>query len=478
MPDWHRNDQSKTVVVVVAVIVIAIAVLGVLGFRRYLHDERQEESIRKAAEEYNISMLEARRKKADLETELAALNEQGKVQLENRGTLVFLCAEPDARVYTDVRPILESSGFTGVVALSYDSFPGEAGCLSEGQMKELLADGWDTVVTVQKNTDVKALFRKAKTAGFAPKGIYYPTPQVNEEADSLAKDLGVRAVFTYSSDEISTEPSVYRVLTLGCNENGIKNVTEEGIASSRTMALSIGFSNSRELFDETSVTNMVAFVKKKTDAGVVKVASVDGAISGKDEVERLKGEALKITESRRKALQAQIDELNDFILTGETVAAGQEAEEQLSTAAAQTTGATSETVAVILSETETAEASSEDFTEPAAETESETEKETEAAAEKPNKETETEGETKPTTTAAVKETETAETKTAKKKKTGKTPAAPPPPEIEETPGEVYVETTVENSIYSSKELESGTNWPANVYYDNEYKPGGPASAGK
>lgn len=321
MPDWHRNDQSKTVVVVVAVIVIAIAVLGVLGFRRYLQDERQEESIRKAAEEYNISMLEARRKKAELEEELAALTEQGKVQLENRGTLVFLCAEPDERVYTDIRPILENSGFTGVVALSYDSFPGEMGCLSEGQMKELLADGWDTVVTVQKNTDVKALFRKAKTAGFAPKGIYYPTPQVDEEADSLAKDLGVRAVFTYSSDEISTEPSVYRVLTLGCNENGIKNVTEEGIASSRTMALSIGFRNSRELFDETSVTNMVAFVKKKTDAGVVKVASVDGAIAGKDEVERLKGEALKITESRRKALQAQIDELNDFILTGNALGA-------------------------------------------------------------------------------------------------------------------------------------------------------------
>lgn len=321
MPDWHRNDQSKLTVIMIAVIVIAIAVLGVLGFRRYLHDKRQEESIRKAAEEYNISMLEARRRKADLELELAALTEQGSVQIENRGTLVFLCTEPDVRVYTDVRPILEEAGFTGVIALSYDSFPGEAGCLSEQQLKELMADGWDTVVTVQKNTDAKALFQKAKASGFAPKGIYYPTPQVDETADSLAKDLGVRAVFTYSSDEISAEPSVYRILTLGCNENGIKNVTEESIASSRTMALSIGFRNSRELFDETSVTNMVAFVKKKTDAETVKVASVDGAVTGKNEVEHLKGEALKKTESKRKALQAQIDELNDFILTGNALGA-------------------------------------------------------------------------------------------------------------------------------------------------------------
>ena len=87
------------------------------------------------------------------------------------------------------------------------------------------------------------------------------------------------------------------------------------------MALSIGFRNSRELFDETSVTNMVAFVKKKTDAGVVKVASVDGAVTGKNEVEHLKGEALKKTESKRKALQAQIDELNNFILTGNALGA-------------------------------------------------------------------------------------------------------------------------------------------------------------
>ncbi|MBQ0100821.1 MAG: hypothetical protein KBS39_04910, partial [Lachnospiraceae bacterium] len=430
----------------------------------------------------NNSMLEARRKKADLELELAALTEQGSVQIENRGTLVFLCTEPDVRVYTDVRPIMDAAGFTGVVALSYDSFPGEAGCLSEEQMKKLLADGWDTVVTVQKNTDVKALFQKAKAAGFAPKGIYYPTPQVDEAADSLAKDLGVRAVFTYSSDEISAEPSVYRILTLGCNENGIKNVTENSIASSRTMALSIGFRNSRELFDETSVTNMVAFVKKNTDAEVVKVASVDGAISGKNEVEHLKGEALKKTENKRKALQAQIDELNDFILTGETVVAASETEKQPGSAAIQAaTKTVPETVAFIRSETETAEASSEDLTEPTAEAESETEKETEPATEKVTTEAKTEEETKPTTTEAVKETESAkvtETKAAKKKKTGKTPAAPPPPEIEETPGEVYVESTAATSIYSEKELESGTNWPVNVYYDNEYTPGGPASADK
>ena len=215
MPYWYRNDRSKSVVIMIAVIVIAIAVLGVLGFRRYLQDERQEESIRKADKEYNVFMLEAHRKKADLEAKLAALIEQGNVQIENGDTLVFLC-------------------------------------------------------------------------------------------------------------------------------------------------------------------------------------------------------------------------------------------------------------------TETAEASSEDLTEPATETESETERETEPATEKVT----TEEETEPATTEAIKETETTKvTETKVAKKTRKTPAAPPPPEIEETPGEVYVETTAAASIYSEKELESGTNWP-NAFYDNEYTPGGPASAGK
>lgn len=462
MPDWHRNDQSVVTVVIVAILVIAIAVLGVIGFRRYISDERQEESIRKAAEEYNSTMLEARRKKAELESELAILNEQGKIQVEGKGTLLFLCTEPDARVYTEVRPILEDAGFVGVIALTSDQFPGDANCLTLKEIHELQEEGWDTVLTVQRTADVRELMQRAKDAGLSPKGLYYANQQVDETSEELAKEMGLEVLFTYSSDQEATVEGIYRILTLGCNENGIKKVTEDSIASSQTMALSIGFRNSRELYDETSVTNMVAFVKKNTDAGDVQVAAVDGAVTGKKEVQRIMAEAQKKSEGRRRELETQIAELNDFILSGETAVAAastaaeessEELTEKASTEAAavttvQETPSARETIAMIISETESAEASTEGQTETESETETETETETE-------KKTEPKA-TEPKTTAAKKTepaTKAPETTAAKKKKTTSKPVETSPV-IVETPGEVYVETPPE-----TEPEESGPGWP-------------------
>ena len=459
MPDWHRDDRSLPTVIMVAVIVIVIAVLGVLGFRRYMRDERQEESIRKAAEEYNNSMLEARRRKAELEEELAAIREQQKVQIENRGAIVFLCTEADPRVYTDIRPILENAGFVGVIAIDGEAFPGEGG-MSTAEMKKLMASGWDTVISARKDTDVRALFERAKAAGLSPKGIYYSVQQADETAEELAKELGVSVVFTYSSDKESSDPSVHRILSLGCNENGIKAITEDNIAASKTMALTIGFQNSRELFDETSVTNMVAYVKKKTDAGSVKVAGVDGAVASISEVERILGEAQKKTEKERLLLEAKIEELDRILITGETAQNTISAEtsvaedtkpaettaEQMTSVAVkaetepEVTAAPKETEAESRTEASSEEISEEETAAPAKETE-ETTAAKKTVKEKKKPQPTTAAQTQPQTTAPVQSQP--ETTAPVPAETGEQPTEKVPtqhsPVIANEPGAVFVE---------------------------------------
>ena len=467
MPDWERNENRTLIIILAAVIVAVIAVLGVIGLRRYRSDKASQQEMRQAAAEHNEAMQEARIRKEELQSRLDELNEQSRIELQKMGSVLFLCTEPDTRVYSDVKTIVEEAGFKGIVAVSEDHFPGTSGCMSMVLLKDMQEEGWNVVVAAGPGEKPEMNAGKLKKEGITADGLYYPNGiNDNDEALKLAEKLGVEAVLTYSQDENFDGNKVCRFLTLGCSESGIKNVTDNIISASDTIVLSIGFVNPREQFEETSVTNMVAYIKKHADNGDTVVADIPEAVSRKRKVEKLRQDARDQNENERLVIEAKIEELDRILLSGET-APIQETPAKPTVALLET----EELVIEIQNETEVtkgepeAEQSSEEATE---ESETETTAESKTTAAGTSKAATAAAET---TQAKVSETVSAAPAPAagkesskKPKKTGKTPAAAPEPEIEETPGDVYVEPETEpTGIYSKNELESGTNWPAAEY---------------
>ena len=493
MSEWHQRDRSIGVVLLVVAIIAVTAVLGVLGFRKYMRDEKQKASVRQAAEEHNQAMQDARRRKQELEDELQELEEKSQIDIRDKGSILFLVTEPDIMAYTETRRIIEDAGFTGVIAVSDDRFPGDEGCMSVDELKKMAAGGWDVAVTSTAVTDVKALYQRAKAAGLEPTGIYFPEKKEDPDAEKKAKDLGIRTLFSYASEEPTEDPLLLRILTLGCNESGIKSVTEDYIAASGTIALCIGYSSARELYQKNSVTNMVSFIKHNTDENRTRVVGVEEAVSRKEEITRLEEEAKRSTQDRRVVLEAKIEELDRILLAGE------EAEEitaDMVVAQAESETTEPEVIVIDLGSSEemtaaTTAATTAAASVPETETETVTETSPEAAKKTESETAETKkgvdqtkpavAETKPAPviveewTTAAEETEP-ETTAAKKKK-GKTPASPPPPEIEETPGDVYVEMEPETPApvwITEKEAQSGTNWPRAEYITEPAQ--GPARA--
>lgn len=320
MPDWERNENRTLIIILAAVIVAVIAVLGVIGVRRYRSDKASQQEMRQAAAEHNEAMQEARIRKEELQSRLDELNEQSRIELQKMGSVLFLCTEPDARVYSDVKTIVEEAGFKGIVAVSEDHFPGTSGCMSMVLLKDMQEEGWNVVVAAGPGEKPEANAGKLKKEGITADGLYYPNGiNDNDEALKLAEKMGVEAVLTYSQDENFDGNKVCRFPTLGCSERGIKNVTDNIISASDTLVLSIGFENPRELFEETSVTNMVAYIKKHADNGDTVVADIPEAVSRKRKVEKLRQDARDQNENERLVIEAKIEELDRILLSGENV---------------------------------------------------------------------------------------------------------------------------------------------------------------
>ena len=197
MPDWERNENRTLIIILAAVIVAVIAVLGVIGLRRYRSDKASQQEMRQAAAEHNEAMQEARIRKEELQSRLDELNEQSRIELQKMGSVLFLCTEPDARVYNDVKTIVEEAGFKGIVAVSEDHFPGTSGCMSMVLLKDMQEEGWNVVVAAGPGEKPEMNAGKLKKEGITADGLYYPNGiNDNDEALKLAEKLGVEAVLT------------------------------------------------------------------------------------------------------------------------------------------------------------------------------------------------------------------------------------------------------------------------------------------
>ena len=259
------------------VLCIVMAVLIAVTFRSVRRrNEAEREELRRISKAYEETMRPLWNEKARLEREIA---EQEKlVAAETPSPVMLLCTEPDKRLLDDVYPIAEQYGYTAAIVLSEELFPGETGCLTESDMEDLLDQGWELCLGADAQTDLAALCQRVADAGLPkPVAVYYPNGTVQMQE---VQALGIHAVIRYGKNaaEGDTE-GIYLLPAYGSMESDSKTVFQTMARNAAPLVLTVGYSNSRELFSETNYSNMLKTINSYEKTSNVKVGSIRDAYS-------------------------------------------------------------------------------------------------------------------------------------------------------------------------------------------------------
>lgn len=271
-----KRPWLKYAGIVLCVVMAVIIAVIFEHVRRENEAERVE--LRKIAKEYEEIMRPLWNEKARLEQEIT---EQEKVVEEEAPPppVILLCTQPSGKILSDVYPIVDQYGYSAGIVISENAFPGDADCLTESDVAYLLDQGWELCLGANVNTDLTALYQRVVDAGLpAPVAVYYPANDATKAQEEQALALGIQTVIRYGKNiaEGNTD-GLWYLSAYGSSESDSKSVFQTKARNAAPLALTVGYSSSREQFSSENYGNMLKTVSSYERTGDVEVLSIQSA---------------------------------------------------------------------------------------------------------------------------------------------------------------------------------------------------------
>lgn len=273
-----KRPWLKWVGIVLCVVMAVIIAVIFEHVRR--ENEAEREELRKISKEYEETIRPLWNEKERLEREIA---EQEKVVAEEAppSPVILLCTQPSGKILSDVYPIADQYGYSAGIVISENAFPGDTGCLTESDVVYLLDQGWELCLGANADTDLAALHQRVAEAGLpSPVAVYYPANDATKAQEEQALALGIETLIRYGKNtaEGNTE-GLWYLSAYGSSENDAKSVFQTMVRNALPLALTVGYSSSREQFSSENYSNMLRTVSSYERTGDVEVLSIHGACS-------------------------------------------------------------------------------------------------------------------------------------------------------------------------------------------------------
>lgn len=245
-------------------ILTALAVGAVILYRGY-----RQSLVQAYAREYQQAYHQLDTERTEIEDQLDALEERKR---SNRvcGMGMFLAERPEARLYSQMAPLLEEYGYTGAMAFSVDNYPGQPGCITEEQFRELKEKGWSVCAAWDGEApleELQAVFAKMKLK--KPDVIVVESLKYSMEMDEALKNAGYSVVIHHGEDlPLFQEVSDPKLRHLSCafwNHPNIASFLETAVQDQQILILSVDFSSVFADLDETLFRNMCRFMTEHED---------------------------------------------------------------------------------------------------------------------------------------------------------------------------------------------------------------------
>lgn len=187
----------------------------------YMHYIGETEQTRRASQlDEAVGPLYARIN--DLERERTSLEKLYDSKINGVGTVGLLYVGAETEVYELAYSQMKEYGYSGVIALSDDSFPDEEGYMSDEQFDELLSNGWEWCVVFPADSetpkdDVTSLIRKAKANGFGSTStVYFPEGSYTSEYDEWLSERGFSTILHHGENDMSVIGTVSNEVIWTC----------------------------------------------------------------------------------------------------------------------------------------------------------------------------------------------------------------------------------------------------------------------
>ena len=189
-----------------AALVLCVALVGLLAFLLWREEQKRAESqllYEQMEEELRPLSVEM----YDLENKLEELEKDYNSEQQGMGSLIFLFTDLDEIIYTDIFPQMQEYGFTGVLCLSADHIPGNEGCLTQPQLEELMAAGWECCLVWEEEMEYEewasVCQEVEEAAGIeTPDTVYTMADTYNRDLDRFFEEQGFSAVIHHGEEAL------------------------------------------------------------------------------------------------------------------------------------------------------------------------------------------------------------------------------------------------------------------------------------
>lgn len=231
---------------VAGIVCLAGAVcLGVFTWRDY--QTQQEQAAGREEAEKLLRPLDVEWNR--IQQEIDDLEEEYSLKMEGTGTAEVLFTHPDARVYEEAYPIMEEYGYTGVLAVSEQQFPGTEGNMSLEQFQELIQADWSTCIVWSGDdmyTWLGALALKMQETGVPGSSVmYFPSETYLKEYDEILLAHGFAAAVHHGEagemDTAAGEGGIWHPAAVGLQGETPKYRLDDAVKNKANIVYTVGW---------------------------------------------------------------------------------------------------------------------------------------------------------------------------------------------------------------------------------------------
>lgn len=266
----------------IAAVTIVLAVFfGVL----LLSDSKAEKERAADFQQMKEAVTPLEEKKAQLEKEIEELDASYQKDSGGSATLALVFTELQEELYTDVYPLLKDKGYTGMLALSTEQYPGKKGCISLKQFQELLKEGWTYCIQWE---DKAVTTRWREQSGLleengldSPEIVYFPNGTYKEALDEYLLKNDYRIIVHHGEEERSLilaqeEEGIWHPGCMGWNDSGASNMLQTAVVQKGNLVFTVSFGQS-DKFERNSFKNMLGKIDGYCSEASLKVQGLSEA---------------------------------------------------------------------------------------------------------------------------------------------------------------------------------------------------------
>ncbi len=266
----------------------------------------QESKLKKESDEKAKKIAEILQPLKDerkaIENQMDQIISDFKTGQYSEGTIMFLVTDTDSRLYTEIYRLLIQSTIPGLIAVD-ENFPNE-NSITVQELRSLESANWDIVMKGDKDTDFVKLSNAIQAMNLKkPQAIYFEKDAYDESLNEVILDLNIQTIIAYDTI-INIEGIAHLYKAYGYKEIDFKDFLGSSINDSNTIAITVGYNNSYELYDNSDFSKVLTQVEGNVSYELIAAGNITLANARYDSINQ------SIVQ-RKKEMLMELDRLQE-----------------------------------------------------------------------------------------------------------------------------------------------------------------------